>query len=73
MPKVHSYLILKLLLLVSIQFQNKNNVSSFPFLHSTCSLSNLYIYLGFENGFPKNSDKITHVLSYSINLFYSKL
>ena len=54
MPKVHSYLFIKLLLLVSIQFQNKNNVSSFPFLHSTCSLSNLYIYLDFENGFPNN-------------------
>ena len=54
MPKVHSYLFIKLLLLVSIQFQNKNNVSSFPFLHSTCSLSSLYIYLDFENGFSND-------------------
>jgi len=50
MPKVHSYFLKKLLLLVNIQFQIRT-ISSISFLHSTCSLLNLYIYLDLENGF----------------------
>ena len=54
MQKVHCYFIKKLQLIISIEFQNcfklKSSIS--PFLYSTCSLSVINYFIGFEGGPP---------------------
>jgi hypothetical protein len=54
MQKVHCHFIKKLQLIISIEFQNyfKLESSISPFLYSTCPLSVINYFIGFEGGPP---------------------